>query len=144
MPVIRAAEGTVHEVHGATFTAYANSGTGSAQLCAWDLRIPPGQPGLAFAPDPAEATRRMQQVTIAALDALCGRLGAGTLTVLRSYDPAAHDLHGRVLGIQGKLDEARIQFEESLRIDPGFAQAREDLKEILRVRLLEIAAADLG
>lgn len=60
---------------------------------AWLVRHP-DRSGLAFAPDPAEATRRMQQVTVAALDALCGRLGAGTLTVLRSYDPAAPDLHG--------------------------------------------------
>lgn len=46
MPVIRATEGTAHALHGATFTAYANSSTGSAELCAWSLRLPPGQPGL--------------------------------------------------------------------------------------------------
>lgn len=47
MPVIRATEGVVHEIHGATFTAYANSSTGSSELCAWNLRIPPNQPGTA-------------------------------------------------------------------------------------------------
>lgn len=47
MPVIRATEGTMHDIHGATFTAYANSGTGSTELCAWTVRIPPGQPGAA-------------------------------------------------------------------------------------------------
>ena len=46
MPVIRAAEGTDYDVHGATFTAYANAATGSAELCAWNLRTPPGQPGV--------------------------------------------------------------------------------------------------
>jgi mannose-6-phosphate isomerase-like protein (cupin superfamily) len=46
MPVIRAAEGTEYEVHGATFTAYANAATGSAELCAWNLNIPAGQPGV--------------------------------------------------------------------------------------------------
>jgi mannose-6-phosphate isomerase-like protein (cupin superfamily) len=45
MPVIRAAEGTEHNLHGVTFTAYANSGTGSAELCAWNLSVPAGQPG---------------------------------------------------------------------------------------------------
>lgn len=64
---------------------------------AWLVRHP-DRAGLAFAPDPAEATRRMQQVTVAALDALCDRLAGqpvpGTLTVLRSYDPAASDLYG--------------------------------------------------
>ena len=46
MPIIRAAEGTEHDVHGATFTAYANGGTGSTELCAWNLHLPAGQPGL--------------------------------------------------------------------------------------------------
>jgi mannose-6-phosphate isomerase-like protein (cupin superfamily) len=46
MPVIRSNEGTAHDVHGTTFTAYANSGTGTADLCAWSTRIPVGEPGL--------------------------------------------------------------------------------------------------
>jgi len=45
MPVIRAAEGTEHRMHGAVFTAYANPGTGSGELCAWTTRLPPGQLG---------------------------------------------------------------------------------------------------
>jgi quercetin dioxygenase-like cupin family protein len=46
MPVIRSTEGTAHDVHGATFTAYANSKTGASELCAWSTRIPSGQPGV--------------------------------------------------------------------------------------------------
>ena len=46
MPVIRSHEGTAHDVHGTTFTAYANSNTGTADLCAWSTRVPAGQPGL--------------------------------------------------------------------------------------------------
>ena len=46
MPVIRPSEATAHDVHGATFTAYANSQTGTAELCAWSTRLPAGQPGL--------------------------------------------------------------------------------------------------
>ena len=46
MPVIRSTEGTAHDVHGVTFTAYANSKTGAAELCAWSTRITAGQPGL--------------------------------------------------------------------------------------------------
>lgn len=46
MPVIRSTEGTEYGVHGATFTAYANSETGGAELCAWNCRLPPGQPGV--------------------------------------------------------------------------------------------------
>ena len=46
MPVIRSTEGIAHEVHGAVFTAYANSSTGASELCAWSTRIPAGQPGV--------------------------------------------------------------------------------------------------
>ncbi|HWG25463.1 cupin domain-containing protein [Actinospica sp.] len=46
MPVIRSTEGIEHDVHGATFTAYANSRTGASELCAWTTRIPAGQPGM--------------------------------------------------------------------------------------------------
>lgn len=46
MPVIRASEGTEYDVHGATFTAYATAETGSAELRAWNCRLPAGQPGV--------------------------------------------------------------------------------------------------
>ena len=46
MPVIRAAEGSSHEVHGSTFTAYAHSRTGSTELRAWNCRVPAGLPGV--------------------------------------------------------------------------------------------------
>src|SRR5581483_4877501 len=45
MPFIRSAEGTEHRMHGAVFTAYANPGAGSAELCAWSTRLPAGQRG---------------------------------------------------------------------------------------------------
>jgi quercetin dioxygenase-like cupin family protein len=44
MPVIRSAEGVAHDMHGTTFTAYANSTTGSTELCAWSTRIAAGGP----------------------------------------------------------------------------------------------------
>ena len=46
MPVIRSTEGTAHDVQRTTFTAYANSSTGAADLCAWSTRVPAGEPGL--------------------------------------------------------------------------------------------------
>ena len=46
MPVIRSTEGVAHDVYGTTFTAYANSKTGAAELCAWSTRLPAGQPAL--------------------------------------------------------------------------------------------------
>jgi quercetin dioxygenase-like cupin family protein len=46
MPVIRSTEGTEHRLHGVVFTGFANSGTGSGELCAWSTRFPAGQPGV--------------------------------------------------------------------------------------------------
>ncbi|MFJ8822231.1 cupin domain-containing protein [Streptomyces sp. NPDC102467] len=42
MPVIRAAEAVVHELHGARFVSYATPGTGSEELAAWRAEIPAG------------------------------------------------------------------------------------------------------
>ncbi|KQV21711.1 MULTISPECIES: cupin domain-containing protein [unclassified Kitasatospora] len=47
MPVIRSTQTTVHEIHGARFTAHANPATGSAELCAWRLDVPAGTSGTA-------------------------------------------------------------------------------------------------
>jgi quercetin dioxygenase-like cupin family protein len=40
MPVIHAAETTVHQMHGTRFTSYATSARGSKELCAWRIEIP--------------------------------------------------------------------------------------------------------
>jgi mannose-6-phosphate isomerase-like protein (cupin superfamily) len=40
VPVIRAAEATVHHMHGASFTSYARPSGGSRELCAWRIEIP--------------------------------------------------------------------------------------------------------
>ncbi|WP_420032850.1 cupin domain-containing protein [Streptomyces sp. cg28] len=42
MPVVRASEAVVHEMHGARFVSYATPRTGSAQLAAWRGEIPAG------------------------------------------------------------------------------------------------------
>jgi len=56
-------------------------------------------------------------------------------TILRvKEDAAAHDLLGRVLGSEGKLDEAQLEFERAVRIDPNFKQGREDLEMVRRAR----------
>ncbi|MFI9272298.1 cupin domain-containing protein [Kitasatospora sp. NPDC052896] len=82
MPVITAAEGAVHEVHGARFTSYATSATGSTELAAWRLEIPAGSRGvphtisreevflvqageLAFSIDDEQTTARAGDVVIA-------------------------------------------------------------------------------
>ncbi|MFW5415550.1 cupin domain-containing protein [Nocardiopsis sp. CNT-189] len=47
MPVVRPADAVVHEMHGSTFTAFANPGTGSRELCAWRVQTPAGTRGAA-------------------------------------------------------------------------------------------------
>jgi quercetin dioxygenase-like cupin family protein len=39
MPVIRAADAAVHDLHDARFHSYASSATGSAELCVWRLDV---------------------------------------------------------------------------------------------------------
>jgi quercetin dioxygenase-like cupin family protein len=40
MPVIRAAESVVHQMHGTSFTSYASPARGSRELCAWRIEVP--------------------------------------------------------------------------------------------------------
>ncbi|MFG2525436.1 cupin domain-containing protein [Streptomyces sp. NPDC048527] len=47
MPVIRASEAVVHEMHGVRFVSYATPAAGSKELCAWRTEIPAGTPGVA-------------------------------------------------------------------------------------------------
>ncbi len=49
-------------------------------------------------------------------------------------DALARDLLGRALASEGKLDEARKEFERALAIDPTFQQARDDLAMLARAR----------
>ncbi len=46
MPVIRASESAVHQMHGTTFTSYASPARGSRELCAWRIEIPGGTEGV--------------------------------------------------------------------------------------------------
>ena len=40
MPVIRAADAVVHEMHGTRFTSYAAPARGSRELCGWRVDLP--------------------------------------------------------------------------------------------------------
>jgi mannose-6-phosphate isomerase-like protein (cupin superfamily) len=40
MPVIRATQSVVHQMHGTSFTSYASPARGSRELCAWRVEIP--------------------------------------------------------------------------------------------------------
>jgi cytochrome c-type biogenesis protein CcmH/NrfG len=45
-------------------------------------------------------------------------------------DGEAHYQLGRLLASAGKTDEAAREFREALRIEPGFAQAKQSLKQL--------------
>ncbi|PRX98807.1 cupin domain-containing protein [Allonocardiopsis opalescens] len=47
MPVIRAADATVHEAHGSRFVSYANRASAGGELRAWRLEVPGATAGLA-------------------------------------------------------------------------------------------------
>ncbi|MCM6778264.1 cupin domain-containing protein [Nocardia sp. CDC159] len=47
MPVIRADEAQVHQMHNARFFSYIRPGTGSAEICQWRVEIEPGTVGQA-------------------------------------------------------------------------------------------------
>ena len=46
MPVIRAAQSVVHQMHGTSFTSFASPARGSRELCAWRIEIPGGTEGV--------------------------------------------------------------------------------------------------
>jgi quercetin dioxygenase-like cupin family protein len=45
VPVVPAPQAVVHEMHGSVFTSYAAPASGSQELCAWRLEVPPGSAG---------------------------------------------------------------------------------------------------
>ena len=49
---------------------------------------------------------------------------------LRPDNPAAHDMMGRVLAVQGQLAAAIGQFEQAIRLNPQYAEAREHLARV--------------
>ena len=46
MPVVRAADAVVHELHGARFTSYASTAGGSTELCVWRLDLQEAEPAV--------------------------------------------------------------------------------------------------
>jgi quercetin dioxygenase-like cupin family protein len=46
MPIVRASDTVVHDMHGSRFTSYAAPSRGSKELCAWRLDVPAGREGV--------------------------------------------------------------------------------------------------
>jgi mannose-6-phosphate isomerase-like protein (cupin superfamily) len=97
MSVIRATEGTEYEVHGVTFTAYANAGTGSAELCAWHLHLPADQPGVEHRISKEEVFLVISGTPRISVDGVPADLAAGDVVLapagclLKVDNPASQD-----------------------------------------------------
>jgi Flp pilus assembly protein TadD len=60
-------------------------------------------------------------------DAAGGERAARQALAIDDRDVLARDLLGRALGMQGRIAEARVEFERALTLDSSFQQARDDL-----------------
>ena len=86
--------------------------------------------------DPGNADRRRNLAT-ALFDSRNideAALHARQAVALRPGDPAAHDLFGRILAVQGRLAEAQAEFERALQVAPDYQEARENLARLERLK----------
>jgi quercetin dioxygenase-like cupin family protein len=54
MPIVRPADATPFETHGSRFASFVSPTRGSRELCAWQLTVPAGLPGVAHRPNREE------------------------------------------------------------------------------------------
>lgn len=98
MAVIRSTEGTEHRLHGAVFTSYANSTTGSTELRAWTTRLPSGQEGAEHQISREEIFLVLEGTARVSLDGQESALAPGDVLVapadsrLRLDNPGAQDV----------------------------------------------------
>lgn len=87
-----------------------------------------------IAPDNGAAQRNLANAFFDTRDIQQAEIHARQAVAFRPDDPAAHDVLGRALALQGKTAEAAAAFERALQIDPGYAEARDHLERIRRLR----------
>ena len=86
------------------------------------------------APTSWQAQRNLANLLFDSHDAAAAATHAREAARLKPDDAAAHDLLGRSLGALGRLDEAAAEIGRALQLDPSDSQAREDAKEIARLK----------
>jgi quercetin dioxygenase-like cupin family protein len=67
----------VHQVHGSTFSSFVAPSRGSAQLCAWQLNVPPGLRGVAHRPTREEVLLLLEGELTVTVDGIGTVLTAG-------------------------------------------------------------------
>ncbi|WP_406445740.1 cupin domain-containing protein [Streptomyces sp. NBC_00631] len=118
MPVVRSAEATTHELHGARFVSYATPRTGSTELCAWRGEIPAGTRAPAHTVTREEIFHLLVGELLVTLDGRTERVRAGdtvivnpgaTLTVENPTDHTALSWVTTSIGLEAELtDGTRI------------------------------------
>ncbi|MET8474540.1 cupin domain-containing protein [Streptomyces sp. NPDC006422] len=96
MPVVRAPEAVVHELHGARFVSYASSATGSKELAAWRSEIPAGMKGPAHTISREEVLHVLGGTLVLSLDGTPHTLTAGDTAIAHA---------GTTLGVENPTDE---------------------------------------
>ncbi|KUN00859.1 cupin [Streptomyces yokosukanensis] len=89
MPVVRAAQATTHELHGARFVSYATPRTGSKELCAWRGEIPAGTKAPAHTVNREEIFHLLVGELLITLDGRTDRIGAGDTVIVTPGTPFA-------------------------------------------------------
>jgi quercetin dioxygenase-like cupin family protein len=85
VPVIRSADTTVHQVHGSTFSSFVAPSRGSAQLCAWQLKVPAGLRGAAHRPTREEVLLLLEGELTVTLDGIATVLAAGDVVLVPAH-----------------------------------------------------------
>ncbi|MGY4927783.1 cupin domain-containing protein [Streptomyces sp. 900105755] len=82
MPVVRSAEATTHEIHGARFVSYATPRTGSMELCAWRGEIPAGTRAPAHTVNREEILHLLVGELLVTVDDRTDRVRAGDTVIV--------------------------------------------------------------
>ena len=82
MPIVRHADSVQHRMHGSSFHAYANPGSGSAELCAWRLEVAPGTRGVPHLVSREEVLLILSGELTATLDDVTATVTTGDVLVV--------------------------------------------------------------
>ena len=88
MPVIRSADAIAFETHGSRFESFVRPSTGSTQLCAWRLVVPPGLRGVAHRPSREEVVLVLSGHLHVTIDGITSALESGHV----AHVPAGSEL----------------------------------------------------
>jgi mannose-6-phosphate isomerase-like protein (cupin superfamily) len=82
VPVVRATDAVVHELHGTRFTSYAAPARGSRELAAWRVEIPAASAGMPHTVSREEVLFVLRGEVLAVLDGATTAVPAGDVVVV--------------------------------------------------------------